>query len=627
MIRVSACSKYENIIEQKKRADQEAAERLLNARKEARRCHDELMRKPWRKPSAPTKDILKRGDGARRRRAALRRSIEEAAGQVEKTLPAVCRWNRATNDHERGIREFIDEQRAARKRDLSLAAPAEARQPLVPWNDVKATAQQRLQDLVRGQCFGKMRRNSHSSEGPLGSEKSPSRSDQGGTLNSHCCMQPQQACATREAPQILENGSTTGVSAQSMSSQGLHADKLSLPAMYTSDQLTFDGRLSLAVQGRQACPNSIAAGLPVSFGDLLRQSMCVVDVENQVSQHIEERHTTDQTSCCTPHQGGPALTQEGRTPACSAVDMDSQRDGIANVNDFVDGPPTDMVLDKSSGHATRSVINDFPSHPATVTEQPASVDAAAAGVCATTRYFQSHPDEKKDVMQPGTVRHANAAWLGIEACQKHSCSDPCGKNMPIGSNTQYGCSEVSNKSLVRTEEHTKHTCQGLGNSGSPTARTGPMPSSHSVRLQMLMEKMQNLQQLHRHVQQELQITRAAGSVAAGDKNECCGSLSEQALAYPSSVQADAVIPPIQTYRSSCSDLKLLMVGSNECLCMPTFQTAHKQAHIENLHPCYMQVDTAGKDTVEALSESCPFHMASTTHSHQVIPRERFVTLP
>lgn len=106
------------------------------------------MRKPWKRPSTPKKDILKRGDGAKRRRAALQRSIEKAADELGHQAPGA--WHRPAAEASYGVRQFMQQQRALRKGESPVPpeAPAPRIQNQIPWQDVKTAAEQRFQALL-----------------------------------------------------------------------------------------------------------------------------------------------------------------------------------------------------------------------------------------------------------------------------------------------------------------------------------------------------------------------------------------------------------------------------------------------------------------------------------------------
>lgn len=109
------------------------------------------MRKPWKRPSTPKKEILKRGDGARRRRAALQRSIEKAADELGGRQEAPGAWHKPTAEASCGVQQFLQQQRARRKGEsppLHSEFTAPHVQSQIPWQDVKIAAEQRFQALL-----------------------------------------------------------------------------------------------------------------------------------------------------------------------------------------------------------------------------------------------------------------------------------------------------------------------------------------------------------------------------------------------------------------------------------------------------------------------------------------------
>ena len=106
------------------------------------------MRKPWKRPATPKKEILKRGDGARRRRAALQRSIEKAADELGHQAPGA--WHKPAAEASYGVRQFMQQQRALRRGESPVQPEAAAPhvQNQIPWQDVKIAAEQRFQALL-----------------------------------------------------------------------------------------------------------------------------------------------------------------------------------------------------------------------------------------------------------------------------------------------------------------------------------------------------------------------------------------------------------------------------------------------------------------------------------------------
>jgi hypothetical protein len=136
-------------IDQQKEREAEAL-KVLEQRKELRRKHDELMRKPWKQPSAPRHDILRRGDGSRRRRAALAKSLEKAVIQIEDCNDRVLSWHRPAPSKS-GIRSFIQQQRGlkglGKPAEQTVRLPSKARPD---WQDVKVEAARQFRVLVGG---------------------------------------------------------------------------------------------------------------------------------------------------------------------------------------------------------------------------------------------------------------------------------------------------------------------------------------------------------------------------------------------------------------------------------------------------------------------------------------------
>lgn len=533
-----ACSRYECVIEQKKRADQEAADRLLQARKDARRRHDELMRKPWRKPSTPTKEILRRGDGARRRRA-LRRSIENAAGQVEKTLPAMCRWNRATAGEDRGIREFIHEQRAARKHAISLAPQQEAVAPPVPWNDVKATAQQRLQDLVRGRRCDANGGGAHNVHGQCASKYSSSEA----TAAQDAAWQPdvQQSCEGLD-PTFWTRSSQLIIPASSQTADKyLLNDDLSHTCTGVSTAQRLSSRSSADGSAQQAAPHKQAASsnvvtccLPMTFGELLRQSMSVVNMRSRQSVDSGAQYIGSTNSQLVMSTAAPATEESSKKQSARAVHNDNLVESTRHGSDSVDSPDIcrqNCETDTCSSHLRQTGVRFSAEQVVKSSEQGVGLDADAAD--AAKFGDADRPGAKENSSELHNCH--NAVTLQCEKNQ--SPPDAQGvvnvrsgttkvtvplRSDPVPSDTQ--------TPAARGAQVTDCYVPRTASSAACTVKESP---SHSIRMQTLIEKMETLQQLHKHVQQELQITKKTESGASQATHSCiqhCQSKVEKPMA-------------------------------------------------------------------------------------------------
>eukprot|EP00892_Ulva_mutabilis_P011806 jgi/Ulvmu1/8999/UM005_0090.1 len=525
--------KYEYFSQQQKRADQDAASEALKARKAARLRHDELMRKPWKRPGTPSKDILKRGDGVRRRRAALRRSIEKAAGQVDKMLPAMCRWHSGVPPKSSGLREFIDEQRAANRRSVCAAPQSETSEPSIPWNDVKATAQQHLQALVTGQrCHVQTGDPVDSRENVITTADELhgclrdrpdvdqlSVSSNGLTIQSCICTSPGgQFVPANGASTIVHGEAQIGGSGSPQNGVGRICDiPLELPPKMAdgsimSKKASADST-DINVASRRRCtevPPSTPCSLTLTFGDLLRQSMARMDPCDSQTQAVGKptRPTELQdlawtTQAASIHADSP----EKVLPVHGAPLTDGGGCLLANsiVNCAED-------MDK-----VKHVAEDKVRHDAKVTsstELPTAMHGSGTGC-------HSNPISQGDSTAAGP--HGSLAISSPAFGLQHaihsrghtSLSGASAPNFaPSSASSIHLSSQLSRES--GQEQHMQSTCRlprvlETMPSGLESAH-GPASSCHANRLQQLMEKMESLQQLHWQVQQELQVSKRISDV-------------------------------------------------------------------------------------------------------------------
>ena len=145
------CRKYQQIEEQQKEQQAEQAAAALQRRKQLRARHDDLMRKPWIRPASPCKPILKKGDGARRRRRAVARSLEKAAAELHAQQQCTSAWAQACRDRSQQtvrssreqLRHFIAAQRVRQR-----SSPELDEQPKLAWRDAKLLAAEDFRALV-----------------------------------------------------------------------------------------------------------------------------------------------------------------------------------------------------------------------------------------------------------------------------------------------------------------------------------------------------------------------------------------------------------------------------------------------------------------------------------------------
>lgn len=495
--------KYESIMEQQRMAEQEAADRLLQARKDARKRQDELMRKPWKRPSEPTKEILKRGDGAKRRRAALQRSIEKAAGQVEKTLPAACRWNRQGGGKGSGIRQFICERRAAQKSavgPVSVDSPT----PAIAWNDVKASAKQRLQDLVQGRLPGADLLNSIPTSGVHRvhlSGMSPSEVTPESPL---VCMDVlQRDASVRQAPCIED---CSGVSAPAVSvSVGSEFDD---PAFGERTRPCSVGVTHNHYSGH-ALPNApcpVTSSRPmfhcgattVAFGDLLRQSFSVVHKDYG---KFPEKLTLQPGSLATLSQASELHAEYPldmkATPGDLPGSLDKPATSATSCNGSSQRNPGSIEIDRKRidgaiAAPDSDLQNSVPQ--ACVIDVVASVGLEDAAVLVPTD--DADRQELVKECQTLSAKEEPVALQDSSAGYINSTSQYCLAHP--SSNLQCKGWALDSPPALRFQED--------ADASSPPQVRHSDTGVHTDRMKALMAKMESLQELHNRVQKELLVT-------------------------------------------------------------------------------------------------------------------------
>lgn len=484
------CRKYECFSEQQKCAYEESAARALQARKDARRRQDELMRKPWKKPSAPSKDILKRGDGARRRRAALRRSIEKAAGQVEKTLPAMCRWNRAIAGQQSGLREFIDAQRGTRR---STAPPASqpVEKPAVPWNHVKEKAQQRLQALVTGQRHDT---DAVACDSSTDSPCADALLSQGSECRSLVTFSPpgyspqQPTIRTKQAAFVNhEDGHRISVRRSQVmdtrAGQGNrnHWSTIACGSLVTNN-LDWSHQQGSEYTSKRcdAQPRSSNdCALTATFGDLLRQSMLVPE-GNCHKADTNESHMV----------GIPASNVQVSEPAPFLEAASCATHSHPHATEV----PCEEILTREMDSTAELVLP--------VTEKPSSLDnydAECHGMSTSTfDHSEAGPLRSENPLQKQHSHHRSHQASLLVANSDGVRPFYGGRTVTSSSNNLH---EQCHNSGVADDKG--GGCQRADSPAAQPSHANPSSSTHTSWLQQLMEKMDNLQHLHKQVQQAL----------------------------------------------------------------------------------------------------------------------------
>jgi hypothetical protein len=148
------CSKFKDFDRKKRQEAAAEAAEALQRRRQQRERHDDLMRNPWQRPASPKKPILKQGDGAKKKRLALARSLEEAAALLHARCQTTSAWRKARRGKKlpsqcQGIRSFIKQKR---EQHLSRENGSDhaIRVQKMTWRDVKLTAAQEFSELFGG---------------------------------------------------------------------------------------------------------------------------------------------------------------------------------------------------------------------------------------------------------------------------------------------------------------------------------------------------------------------------------------------------------------------------------------------------------------------------------------------
>lgn len=317
------------------------------------------MRKPWKRPSTPKKDILKRGDGARRRRAALQRSIEKAADELGHRAP--CAWHKPAAEPSRGVRQFIQQQRALQR---GFAIPPEEPpvqpQQHIPWQDVKLAAGQRFQALLGVGCH--QQGISSRQFGPGGNHSSAGGLEEGGAADSWCrsSMMDQHSehfiplssahvdPVDRQGHELAQNSSP--ISLGPRPSRRDQADDTAVQqstSNWQQPQSSMVQESGTCMRDSGACdPGPRQLGLGLAFSDLVRQSIEPGQLLSCAKSPSEER--MKQGTC----SGTGAAQQSGKQGfETQRTVLEAQSCHVGAPNPVVNVPVTTWDHDKAGESA------------------------------------------------------------------------------------------------------------------------------------------------------------------------------------------------------------------------------------------------------------------------------------